>query len=155
MVIRVPPATPSERSTVHTIDFRETAPAASNSTMFSKSPLLSKFGGLSAAVPGEIRGIYAAHSQFGRLPWSRLFEPSIKLASEGWKVTAELDRRLRLFGQGWMENDPDWSAVFAPEGRLLTQGDWVRRENFSYTLTSIANEGPEAFYSVSSLPYDL
>ncbi|KAG9103041.1 hypothetical protein FRC06_000368 [Ceratobasidium sp. 370] len=147
MVIRVPPASPSGNSTVHTIDFRETAPAASNSTMFSKSPLLSKFGGLSVAVPGEIRGIYAAHSQFGRLPWARLFEPSIKLASDGWEITTELDRRLRLFGKGWMEQDPDWSAVFAPEGRLLTKGDWVKRENFSYTLSSIATEGPDAFYT--------
>ncbi|KAG8688060.1 hypothetical protein FRC08_011638, partial [Ceratobasidium sp. 394] len=147
MVIRIPPASPSENSTVHTIDFRETAPAASNSTMFSKSPLLSKFGGLSAAVPGEIRGLYAAHSQFGRLPWARLFEPSIKLASDGWEITTELDRRLRLFGKGWMEQDPDWSAVFAPEGRLLAKGDWVKRENFSYTLASIANEGPDAFYT--------
>ncbi|QRV94040.1 gamma-glutamyltranspeptidase [Ceratobasidium sp. AG-Ba] len=147
MVIRVPPASQSERSTVHTIDFRETAPAASNSTMFTKSSLLSKFGGLSIAVPGEIRGLWAAHSQFGRLPWSRLFEPSIKLANDGWEVTAELDRRFRLFGKGWMETDPDWSPVFAPEGRLLKEGDWIKRENFSYTLMSIATEGPEAFYT--------
>jgi hypothetical protein len=149
MVIRVPPESPSGRSSVHTIDFRETAPAMSNSTMFSKSPLLSKFGGLSVAVPGEIRGLHVAHSKFGRLPWARLFEPSIQLANNGWKVTAELDRRLKLFGQGWMEQDPDWSPTFAPEGKLLKQGDWIRRENFSYTLTSIANEGPDAFYTVS------
>jgi gamma-glutamyltranspeptidase/glutathione hydrolase/leukotriene-C4 hydrolase len=149
MIIRIPPTSPSERSRVCTIDFREAAPAASNSTMFSESPLLSKFGGLSVAVPGEIRGIHAAHSQFGRLPWARLFEPSIKLASEGWEITPELDRRLKLFGKGWMEQDPDWSAVFAPEGRLLTKGDWVKRDNYSYTLTSIATDGPDVFYTVS------
>ncbi|KAG8777938.1 hypothetical protein FRC12_000112 [Ceratobasidium sp. 428] len=147
IAVRVPPVAPSKRSTVHTIDFRETAPAASNSTMFSGSPLLSKFGGLSVAVPGEIRGIYAAHSQFGRLSWARLFEPSIKIASDGWEITTELDRRLKLFGKGWMERDPDWSAVFAPEGRLLEKGDWVKRENFSYTLARIAAEGPDAFYT--------
>ncbi|KAG8691382.1 hypothetical protein FRC11_004495 [Ceratobasidium sp. 423] len=118
--------------------------------MFVKSPLLSKFGGLSVAVPGEIRGLHAAHSQFGRLPWSRLFEPSIQLANGGWKVTAELDRRIRLFGKGWMENDKDWSPIFAPGGKLLKQGDWIKRANFSYTLSSIANEGPDAFYKATT-----
>ncbi|CUA66843.1 gamma-glutamyltranspeptidase [Rhizoctonia solani] len=149
MVIRIPPSSPTDSSTVHSIDFRETAPTGSNSSMFSKSPLLSKFGGLSVAVPGEIRGLHAAHSQFGRLPWSRLFEPSIQLANGGWKVTAELDRRIRLYGKGWMENDKDWSPIFAPGGKLLKQGDWIKRENFSYTLSSIANEGPDAFYKGS------
>ncbi|KAH7339600.1 gamma-glutamyltranspeptidase [Rhizoctonia solani] len=146
MVIRIPPSSLTGPSTVHSIDFRETAPTGSNSSMFVQSPLLSKFGGLSVAVPGEIRGLHAAHSQFGRLPWSRLFEPSIQLANGGWKVTAELDRRLRLFGKGWMENDMDWSPIFAPGGKLLKQGDWIKRQNFSYTLSSIANEGPDAFY---------
>ncbi|KAL5631451.1 hypothetical protein ACGC1H_007092 [Rhizoctonia solani] len=149
MVIRIPPEAPTDSSTVYSIDFRETAPTGSNSSMFAKSSLLSKFGGLSAAVPGEIRGLHAAHSQFGRLPWARLFEPSIQLANGGWKVTAELDRRLKLFGKGWMENDKDWSPIFAPGGKLLKQGDWIKRENFSYTLSSIANEGPDAFYKGS------
>ncbi|CAE6430634.1 unnamed protein product [Rhizoctonia solani] len=146
MVIRIPPPSPSEASTVHTIDFRETAPTGSNSSMFVKSPLLSKFGGLSVAVPGEIRGLQTAHSQFGRLPWPRLFEPSIQLANGGWEVSAELDRRIKVFGKGWMENDKDWSPIFAPGGKLLKQGDWIKRVNFSYTLSSIANEGADAFY---------
>ncbi|KAG9126209.1 hypothetical protein FRC07_004427 [Ceratobasidium sp. 392] len=38
-------------------------------------------------------------------------------------------------------------AVFAPEGRILEKGDWVKRENFSYTLTRIAAEGPDVFYT--------
>lgn len=149
MIIRIPPKSPSGRSFVHTIDFRETAPTLSNATMFSKSPLLSKFGGLSIAVPGEVRGLHAAHSQFGRLPWARLFEPSIRLASEGWEVPAELAKRIKVYGQGWMEQDPDWSPIFAPQGKLLTRGQWIRRKNFSYTLNSIAIEGPDAFYTVS------
>ena len=45
-----------------------------------------------------------------------------------------------------MLNEPDWSAIFAPSGRLLREGDTIRRENLSRTLYTIAEQGPDAFY---------
>ena len=45
-----------------------------------------------------------------------------------------------------MLNEPDWRAIFAPEGRLLREGEIIRRTNLSRTLETIAEEGPGAFY---------
>lgn len=45
-----------------------------------------------------------------------------------------------------MLNDPDWSEIFAPTGRLLRAGETIHRENLARTLSIIAEEGPEAFY---------
>lgn len=79
----------------HVIDFRETAPAASHSRMFEGDPMAARIGGLSVGVPGELLGIEEAHRRWGKLSWSSLVEPSIKLA-ESTYVSRELDRRLKV-----------------------------------------------------------
>lgn len=95
------------------------------------------------------------------MPWKTLIEPSIALAS-GWTVQEELGKRItvRLIIQRdptnpcaqWfpslMLGDPDWSAVFAPRGTFLREGDVIKRTNYSRTLATIASEGPGAFYKV-------
>jgi gamma-glutamyltranspeptidase/glutathione hydrolase/leukotriene-C4 hydrolase len=94
MTIRIPSSDQSaSNSHVYNIDFREVAPASSNSTMFNSNPWSSKFGGLAIGVPGELRGLEEAHRRWGTLPWMRLFAPSISLA-QGWEVDTELGKRI-------------------------------------------------------------
>lgn len=93
MTVRIPPTSENTTSEVWTIDFREIAPAKSNTTMYSNNPMASRFGGLSVGVPGEVRGLYEAHSRWGSMPWSRLVQPSVDLAA-GWSVGKELGNRL-------------------------------------------------------------
>lgn len=95
MTIRLPPSSSGESSQGWTVDFRETAPAAANSTMFSHDPLSSQIGGLGVGVPGELRGLAEAHRRWGKLSWRSLVEPVAKVA-EGWSVGVELSRRIRV-----------------------------------------------------------
>lgn len=147
MAIRAPsPKGDKKGSIVEIIDFRETAPAGSFPTMFKKDPILAQTGGLSVAVPGEIRGLGLAHKRWGKLPWKRLFAPSVKLAREGWTVGPELARRL-VKSKDLLESQPDWSEVFAPQGTILHEGDWIKREALADTLETIGEEGADAFYT--------
>lgn len=95
MTVRVPPIIPGTTSEVFTVDFRETAPALASKTMYANNPSAAKFGGLAVGVPGELRGFEEAHRRWGRLPWSRLVQPSVKLAAE-WTVDVELARRIQV-----------------------------------------------------------
>ena len=87
MLVRAP------NGTYEYIDFRETAPASAYERMYVEDPLLARWGGLSVAVPGELRGLKKAHELWGTVDWSELVEPSVKLA-RGWKVSKELARRI-------------------------------------------------------------
>ena len=95
MTVRIPPSSPNASSEVWSIDFRETGPALSNETMYVDRPLASRFGGLAVGVPGELRGLEAAHKRWGKLPWKELVEPAARL-SKGWTVQPELAYRIQV-----------------------------------------------------------
>ncbi|BFZ57233.1 hypothetical protein PYCC9005_004284 [Savitreella phatthalungensis] len=127
------------------INFRETAPAAAHKNMYHHNQTLSKRGGLSVGVPGEIRGYETAHKMFGKLAWHKLFSPSIRIARNGIATPLELANRLQLWG-GPLLAEPSFAEIFAPTGELLKPGETLRREAFADTLQKIAKHGSKAFY---------
>ena len=52
-----------------------------------------------------------------------------------------------------MLKNSDWSAIFAPNGKLLKAGETIRRTNLSRTLSIIAREGADAFYKACTYPF--
>jgi hypothetical protein len=52
--------------------------------------LLLFLGKLAVAVPGEVLAMYNAWKTQGRLPWKRLFQPTIDLANNGFKIDKPL-----------------------------------------------------------------
>ena len=47
-------------------------------------------GGAAIGVPGEIAGFWKAHQLYGKLEWKTLFEPSIRMARQGFQTTPSL-----------------------------------------------------------------
>src|SRR5258706_3473863 len=79
-------------------DFRETAPARASATMFLVDGRYDEHvhhdSAISVGVPGTVAGLHLAWKENGRLPWSRLLSPAIRLAKEGFPVTVGLARSL-------------------------------------------------------------
>jgi gamma-glutamyltranspeptidase len=130
------------------IDFREVAPDAASENMYKDNPKESQIGGLAIGVPGEIRGFQKAHELYGKLQWQELFKPSIKLARQGFVVTRELARLMELYKTLILSN-PSYRHEFAPDGRLLKEGEILTRQALADTLEAIAIEGPDVFYKVN------
>uniref|UniRef100_A0A3P9ATC9 Gamma-glutamyltransferase 5a n=1 Tax=Maylandia zebra TaxID=106582 RepID=A0A3P9ATC9_9CICH len=93
-------------------------------------------------VPGEIRGYEAAHRLYGKLPWADLFQPTIKLAREGFPIPYYQGQHIPR-----INNTSIRELYLDKNGNLLKTGDTVKFEKLADTLEMIANEGPDVFYN--------
>ncbi|EGZ70587.1 gamma-glutamyltranspeptidase [Neurospora tetrasperma FGSC 2509] len=133
----------------HTVDYRETAPAAATQDMYNDDPNASVLGARSVAIPSELRGLEYVHSKYGRLPWHDLVMPSVKIAHDGFKVTEDLVRYMASASASddFLTRDPVWAQDFAPNGTLLGLGDTITQKRYAKTLLKIALLGADAFYT--------
>ncbi|MCJ2182248.1 gamma-glutamyltransferase [Novosphingobium sp. 1949] len=131
------------------IDGRETAPAAADLNWFMGAdgkprPMQEIYAGaLSAGVPGALAAMAQAHKRWGKLPWATLFQPAIKLARDGFVVTARLHNGLDLYSRhvtGWARQ------TYFPGGQPLATGSTFKVPELADTLERLAKEGPVPFY---------
>ncbi len=147
MIVRLPDGTAT------TFDFREKAPGKSTPTMYLDAQgninrSLTAAGYLAPGVPGTVRGLALAHSRFGKLPWRDLVMPSADLARNGFKVSRSLAGGLNREVAGPMKPFPGSVAAYGkPGGATWAEGDTIVLGDLAKTLTAIATDGPDAFYT--------
>ncbi len=135
------------------IDFREKAPAAADPSMFERMRADSNYdvrkrnvyGGMAAAVPGEVAGLTYALQRYGTMPLERLIRPAVRLAREGFVLSPNLAadiadhaEQLKRYGDGW--------RVYLKDGRPSPAGSILRNPALADTLETIAEGGPDVFY---------
>lgn len=132
------------------LDFREKAPQSATPTMF-----LDEAGNivkgrstdtwLAVGVPGSAAGLEAARARYGKLPRAAVLAPAIRLARDGFELTAG-DVALLKLGADAFRRDPAAAAIFLPGGRPLEPGDRLVQPDLARTLEALSAKGPEAMY---------
>jgi gamma-glutamyltranspeptidase/glutathione hydrolase len=134
-----------------TYDGRETAPAAATGTWFYKDGRPMAFadaqpGGKSVGVPGNVRMMALAHRQHGKLPWAALFQPAIRLARDGFRITPRMQRSLDQNRATGALSAEARSLFYTPDGKAKPAGTVVRNPAFATYLEHLAAAGPASFY---------
>jgi gamma-glutamyltranspeptidase / glutathione hydrolase len=137
---------------LESFDGREVAPAAVTPALFldaSGKPLPygeAIPGGKSVGVPGNIRMWAMAHRLHGKLPWAKLFEPSIRLARDGFVITPRMHEFLISRGRGAGFSTWGRRFFFDAKGIAKPAGMILRNPELAATLDAIAKRGADSFY---------
>ncbi len=130
------------------LDFREAAPQKAARDMYlgpdGKPTRDSIFGWRSSGVPGSVAGFEAAHKKYGSQPWSQLIAPAVKLARDGFTVTAPFAASLKN-GEG-LPLDPESKRIFLNNGSYFNANDVLKQPELGATLERIARQGAAGFY---------
>jgi gamma-glutamyltranspeptidase/glutathione hydrolase len=133
------------------IDYREKAPLAATETMYQDqhgnvipdtSLESSIIGYRSIATPGSVAGMVYAERKYGKLGLARVMAPAIKLAGEGFVLSAEEAHELT---DPDLAKFPDSKRIFQRDGNLYREGEVFRQPELARTLTRIAAD-PDDFY---------
>ena len=132
---------------LHGLNASGRSPATLTREEFSRRGLtgIPSLGVLPISVPGCEDGWFELHAKFGRLPFSRLMEPAIRYAREGFAVT-------EIIAAGWKSGEtvfrdqPRFAELFLIDGKAPQKGDLFRNPALAATLQRIAERGRDEFY---------
>jgi gamma-glutamyltranspeptidase/glutathione hydrolase len=135
------------------IDYRETAPAATTTSIFLGSDgkpdnAKSRDSALGIGVPGTPAGLALALEKYGsgKFTLAQLIRPAIDLARNGFILSDDGADTL----PDWYRRLARWPAsakIFSrPDGTSLREGDNLIQTDLAATLEAIAAQGPRGFY---------
>jgi len=133
--------------TLHGLNGSGRAPAALTADKVPAEPdgTIPVYSPYAWTVPGAVDGWFTLHERFGRLPMSRLLQPTIDAAREGVPVP-------RVIAGSWargarrFKDMPGFADVFMPGGSTPAEGELFANPALADTLERIAEGGRDAFY---------
>ena len=134
----------------HFLDYREKAPTAATRDMYldaagNVAPGRSTEGYLASGVPGTVAGLTYAQSHFGKLSLAQDIAPAIKLATDGYILSAGEAANLE---NKTLAQFPASAHIFQRDGNFYKAGDRFTQPVLAETLHRIAIN-PADFYTGS------
>ncbi|OBS82702.1 hypothetical protein A6R68_23303, partial [Neotoma lepida] len=134
---------------VEVINARETVPASHVQDLLDQCKKAQPMGTGAQwiGVPGELRGYAEAHRRHGRLPWAQLFQPTITLLREGFRMPSVLNQFLNNSFLRPLLYSSTLRQLFFNGTETLRSQDPFPWPALANTLETVATEGAEALYT--------
>jgi gamma-glutamyltranspeptidase/glutathione hydrolase len=97
------------------------------------------------ATPGVLKGLLEIHQQFGRLSLDTIVMPARHWATKGIQIGSFQTYCFQILAPILLAT-PGSRAIYAPAGKLLTQGDHFYLADFARVLDELVQVGPDLLY---------
>ncbi|HEY5855842.1 MAG TPA: gamma-glutamyltransferase [Aldersonia sp.] len=144
-----------DANSVDAYDGREVAPAAATENYLRWTSDTdrtvpqpdARASGRSIGVPGVLRMLEMAHTDHGETSWSDLFQPAISLADQGLTISPRMAQQIADSAPQLAVDDNARAYFLNPDGSPKTAGTTLTNPAMSKTLSAIATDGADAFYT--------
>jgi gamma-glutamyltranspeptidase / glutathione hydrolase len=99
----------------------------------------------SVAVPGTVAGLELALKTFGTMKLTDVMAPAIRLAENGYPVSAKLAKELKDERKDLQQFSVS-RRIFLKNGEMYVRGETLRQPELAATLKRIAKNGSTEFY---------
>jgi gamma-glutamyltranspeptidase/glutathione hydrolase len=130
---------------VHGLDYIGLPPTAADPSVFSSIDAISR-DVRSSTVPGTLGGWLTALERFGTMDRATVFRPAIKLAEQGWPITAFASRQLTECRKA-LGKHASSRGEYLPNGSPARAGEIIPRPNLARTYQEVVEGGGETFYT--------
>jgi gamma-glutamyltranspeptidase/glutathione hydrolase len=136
---------------VTTIDHRETAPGAMHPESFFEggAPLpfnAARYSGLSAGVPGTVRGWADALAKYGTMSLAEVLQPAIGVARQGFQVDQTFHDQVQGNVAFFDDITSSQALYLDPDGTPPDVGTTFTNPELAAAYERIAHLGPKGFY---------
>jgi gamma-glutamyltranspeptidase / glutathione hydrolase len=135
----------------YALDYRETAPARAQATMFldedgKVDTQKSRFSVFAAGVPGTVAGLVAALEQSGTISLKQALQPAITLAKHGFILPPRFVEGIQHAESRLKRHPASRKFFFKADGTAYQVGERFHQPELAETLQRIAEHGIHDFY---------
>ncbi|MBT8220627.1 MAG: gamma-glutamyltransferase [Bacteroidia bacterium] len=132
-------------------NYREMAPAKAHRDMYLDADgnvdvQLARMHHQASGVPGTVAGLLKALEDHGNMTVEQVVAPAIRLAEEGFPITFDLARLLKLY-ESRLRASSETEKIFYPSKTTYYEaGDTLRQLDLAWSLKQISKRGRDGFY---------